>query len=225
MRKSLRLLLIVLVIVQLAFFSACTQEVYEKGDSDLSLLQADFVEAHVAADGKMDYVVTDEGEQLFLTQPVFKEWASAANTFCRALLHYNKVEGKAEMVNMVKVSILPLIAPADLTDGVKEDPVDLESIWTDKRNRYLTIGVKLKTGQDDNTTGQYLAVCCDRIVKGADNRVTYHLRLYHDQGDVPQYYSSRYYMSVPLFAYDADSVRMTVQTYSGAVTKAFRVSP
>ena len=129
------------------------------------------------------------------------------------------------MVNMVKVSILPLIAPADLTDGVKEDPVDLESIWTDKRNRYLTIGVKLKTGQDDNTTGQHLAVCCDRIVKGADNRVTYHLRLYHDQGDVPQYYSSRYYMSVPLFAYDADSVRMTVQTYSGAVTKAFRVSP
>lgn len=226
MKGKLRLLVGLSLTFCLMLLASCTQEVYEKGESDLSLLQADYVEVHVAADGKIDYVVTDEGEQLYLTQPVAKEWTMVPNTFYRALLYYNKVEGKAQVVSISQVSTILLTASSELVEGVKEDPVELESAWTDKRNRYLTLSLRLKTGKiDDGADGQHLAVCYDRMTKDADGRVTYHLRLYHDQGDVPQFYSSRYLLSVPLFVYEVDSVQLTLQTYAGPVTKKFRVSP
>ena len=49
-----------------------------------------------------------------------------------------------------------------------------------------------------------------------------HLKLYHDQGGVPEYYTVQRYASIDTKDLgDADVVSITVNTYGGEVTKTF----
>ena len=50
---------------------------------------------------------------------------------------------------------------------------------------------------------------------------TSHLRLYHDQAGVPEYYSTQVYASILTSQIKADSVRISINTYKGPVTKIF----
>lgn len=205
---------------------ACTHDAYEMGESDVSLLQADFVEAHVAADGRVDFVMTDDAELLLLAQPTLIKGVEAGETFCRALLYYYKVNGRAEVESISKLHELTISAASEFVGNLKQDPLNLESVWVDKRYRYLTLGLRLMSGAvDAEDVRHQLDIYCDRIEKDANGRFVYHLRLYHNQGTVPQYYSVRHYMCVPLYNYAADSVSLSVNTYDGVVTKGFRVSP
>lgn len=49
----------------------------------------------------------------------------------------------------------------------------------------------------------------------ADGTTTQHLTLYHDQGGVPEYYSQRTYVSIPLSDIHADFIILTINTYDG----------
>ena len=57
----------------------------------------------------------------------------------------------------------------------------------------------------------------------ADNTKTLYLRLYHDQGGVPEYYSQRAFLSVPLQKLGVDSIHFEVNTYDGIVRKTLFV--
>ena len=200
---------------------ACKQENYETGDGDYSLLRADFAVAHTDASKTIDYFLTDENDQLTLQQPNQKSWASVADTFYRVMVYYNKVEdAKADVVSMTRVNVARMMPKDSLKEAEKRDPVKLESIWLSKNKRYLNSGFYLKTGAstDDNQLHR-LAIIQDTVIVNADGKKTMYLWLFHDRGNVPEYYSQRSYYSIPVDTLSVDSISLTIPTYNGMVTK------
>lgn len=218
MRKLLLMLTLASVL------TACEQEVYDKGDIAYSYLRADFVEAIVGSDHYVSYVVTDDDERLALKMPFTASWIETADTTYRAVLYYNNTGEKPEAVNLSRVSVVPVRRPAQFKSGIKTDPIGFESLWLSGHKRYLNLGVVMKTGavgKDDEI--QTLGVIGDTITVGTDGLRTYHLRLFHNQGDVPEYYSQRAYFSIPVGNLGVDSLRLSVNTYDGVVTKEVRL--
>jgi len=217
MRKLLLLAVVAAVV-------ACEQDVYDKGEGKYSLLRADFAEAHVTTAHAIDYIVTDDGDQLSLTTPYTAQWLSNAGTSARILAYYNRVENQA---NVVSISEVPCVAPrraSSLKSGIKTDPVGFESAWLSRNGRYLNFGIVLMVGSSDDTGATHtLDVIRDTLVTHADSRTTCCLQLYHDQGTVPEYYSHRTFFSIPLSLLTADSVQMTINTYQGPVVKTFYI--
>lgn len=215
-----RLLLLIAVVL----LAACSRDTYEKGNGEYSSLQADFVEAHTNADKLVDYVVTDDEERLNLTSLYAANWLQKADTVYRAAVYYEKENGGARLVSMSRVSVPPITPKDSLKSGVKTDPIALESLWISKNKRYLNAGFYLKTGAtNDENSVHRLGIVADTLVTNADNTHTLCLRLYHDQGGVPEYYSVHSYFSLSLENLTADSIRLTINTYKGEVVKTLNI--
>jgi ADP-ribose pyrophosphatase YjhB (NUDIX family) len=106
---------------------------------------------------------------------------------------------------------------------IKTDPVGFESAWLSANGKYLNLGLVVKLGAVDSLTQkQSVGIVGDTILTHGDGRRTYQLRLYHNQGDVPEYYSQRVYISVPVDTLDVDTLQLSVNTYSGVSTKRFK---
>ncbi len=213
----------------LAAFSACHNDSYETGQGAYSLMQADLVEAHTANSGVVNKVETDEGTVLSLSQPHKASWASVADSAYRALLYYEKTNdasGKANdsVVKVVKLSQVATLHPTPLKRGetMSTDPVKFESMWIGTNGKYLNIGLYLKDGKAESDTLRHkVGMVRESATTSADGKRTVHLRFFHDQGGIPEYYSTRHYVSVPCKEIDADSVVVTMNTYDGAVERRF----
>lgn len=208
----------------LATLAACEHDAYDKGEGMYSLMQADFVTAYTSADKSIASVLTDDGTRLCLSAPVTPSWATVADTAYRAVLYYNKVEETTAQT--VSLSLVPTLIPRP--DSVfkekKTDPVTLESVWRSKNGRYLNMAIYLKVGHtDEDSLTQTVALMAEDTLTGDDQKRTLVLRFYHDQGGVPEYYSQKYYLSIPTDSLTADSIRLTVNTYEGETTKTLRV--
>ena len=222
MKKIIRLLSAVSLFV---FATSCEQELYDRGDSEYSLMRADFVEAYVDNNKQVEYVVTDDDDRLQLVTPYVAPWIQRADTTYRAVLYYNNVRGKAEVLGLSKVSTAQIRKPREFKSGVKTDPLGMESVWLSGNRKYLNLCLILKTGAvDDENTVQTLGIIGDSIVADPDGRRTYQLRVFHNQGDVPEYYSQRVYFSVPVSGLEVDSLQLSINTYKGVVSKGFRLS-
>lgn len=205
---------------------SCKQDYYDTGTGQYSLLLADFVEAPTNADAMVSRVFTDDGDTLTLTPPYTPRWKAKADTTYRALLYYNKVEnGKgAAVVSLSSVGTATILPIDSFQNGVKTDPIRVESIWLGKNRRYLNAGIFLKVGYTDNEDAIHLiAIVRDTLMVNADSTRTLHLRLYHDQGGVPEYYSQRTFFSIPMYNTGADSVSLIINTYDGIITRKFKI--
>lgn len=200
---------------------SCTTDVYDKGEGELSLMRAELVEAHANSDKLIDWCVTDEGERLLLTQPLKMNGVQTADTIYRALLYYNKVEQGADVVS---AGIITTLAPHRIKD-MKTDPVRFESLWMGQNHCYLNGSIYLMIGNiaAEDLPRQVIGAHTDTLMQNADGTRTLHLRLYHDQAGMPEYYSQRTYMSIPLEGVEADSVSLSINTYSGIVRKIFKL--
>lgn len=215
----------------LAAFLSCGQDAYEKGQGDYSLLRGDFAEAYVNNKGEVESVTTDDGEVLPLVKTLTAKWITTADTAYRCMLYYNKVKGSggrslAEVLSIGQVPC-PLIRPLSGFDkAFRADPVKFESAWVSRSGKYLNMSLQLMTGFTEDTTAiQQLAFVSDTLLRNPDKTSTLYIRLFHDQGNVPEYYSTQAYVSIPTKSIDADSVRISINTYKGMVEKAFRVFP
>lgn len=223
------------VVVPALVFSSCSTDSYEEGTGAYSLTRADFVEVHSASAGTADYVLTDEGETLVLSSPQSVSWLAKADTLYRAVLYYNLLaDGKAEAVSL---SSIPVLTPRTLEEMEEQaaadpsktfvmhtDPVKFESLWLSSSGKYLNIGFYMKSGQiDDGAELHTIGMIDDGITDNPDGTRTAFMRLYHDQGDVPEYYSSKFYVSLLSSAIDADSVAITINTYDGPIERRVRV--
>ena len=218
MKNLFRLFLFVFAV------SACEQDVYDKGDSVYSYMRADFVEAFVGNDKQVTYVLTDDDERLPLTTTYTAKWIERPDTVYRAVLYYNYVDQKAEPLSLSRVSTISVRPLSQFKDGVKTDPLGLESAWLSNNKKYLNLSLIVKTGAVDKDAELHtLGLVGDTITVSGDGLRTYQLRLYHSQGDVPQYYSQRVYFSIPVSGLEADSLQLSVNTYDGVVTKLFRL--
>lgn len=216
--KKLRQLLTLLIVL----LTACEQDVYDKGDATYSHMRADFVEAYSTADRSVTYVVTDDDQRLTLKAPFTAKWLKADTTY-RAVLYYNLVGTEVEALNISQITTVPVKHHSLLKTAVKTDPVGFESAWLSANGKYLNLGLVVKLGAVDSLTQkQSVGIVGDTILTHGDGRRTYQLRLYHNQGDVPEYYSQRVYISVPVDTLDVDSLQLSVNTYSGVLTKRFK---
>ena len=229
MRRFLRLIVVITIHCQLSIvISSCTQDAYEKGEGNFSLLRGDFAEANVNGSCEVISITTDDGETLPLKTLYTAQWVSRADTVYRCMLYYNKLEGTdgkpvAEVLSMGKVSCPPII-PLLKYDSYKNDPVKFESLWKSKSGKYLNLHLQLKTGQtEDSTAARSLAFVTDGLISHPDGHRTLSVLLYHDQGGVPEYYSTQAYLSIPTAGLLVDSVRLYLNTYSGPVVKTLSI--
>ncbi len=211
--------------VVLAAFAACQSDSYETGQGPYSLIQADFVEAHTSALGLVDRVEIDEGHVFSLAQPQEVKWATTPDSLYRALFYYEKTNDS--VVRTVSISQVPTLYPTALKpeETLCTDPVKFESMWIGANGKYLNIGLYLKNGSTQGDSLHHtVGMIRESETTDADGKRTVCLRLYHDQGGVPEYYSSRYYMSVPCKGIGADSVVVIINTYNGTVERRFSLS-
>jgi hypothetical protein len=205
--------------------SSCTQDAYEKGEGTYSLMRGDFAEANVNGSREVVSITTDDGETLPLKTFYTASWVSRPDTIYRCMLYYNKVkatDGKpvAEVVSMGKVSCPPIIPYSKYGDAYRDDPVKFESIWKSKSGKYMNLHLQLKTGQtEDSTAVQSLAFVTDEVISHPNGQRTLSVLLHHDQGGVPEYYSTPAYLSVLIAGIPVDSIRFYLNTYSGPVVK------
>ena len=102
----------VTALVSLLILSACDHDFYKTGDSDLSYLHTDFVEARTNSASAFISARTDDGAQLTLQPALKTPWATKGDTVYRALLHYNKVE-KGESVALGDSAVIDTLKKAD----------------------------------------------------------------------------------------------------------------
>ena len=215
-----------LVCVLSSLVASCTNDFYEKGDGEYSLLRADFVEAHVREDKRVDYVLTDDGDSLSTMKPFTVSWLQKGDTIYRALLYYNLVDGEVEGYNMSQVLTPNISKSGRIKGGMKTDPVYLESLWKARTGRYLNMRLRVMTGDNGGDSAKQAFGCiCDTVVTHDDGRRTMHLQLYHDQGGQPEYYSKEIYLSIPLKYTEADTLFFKVNTYNGIVGKRLELNP
>lgn len=227
-RNGYRLLVIIILNLQfLIYNSSCTQDAYNKGEGEYSLLRGDFVEAHTNGQKQVDYIITDDGEQLPMTKTYSAKWITTADSLYRCVLYYNKVKDEhgretAEPVSMGQVPCPKIMPFSELDKDMKTDPVKFESAWMSKSGKYLNLSLWLMTGSTtDEDAVHHLAIVQDTVMVNPDHTRTAHLRLFHDQSGIPEYYSTQVYASILTKEIDADSVKISINTYKNPVVKVF----
>ena len=223
MKKFLQLIVIIVLTSNLSLLTSCTKDAYEKGEGEYSLLRGDFAEAVVNSNKQVAKIITDDGDEMLVTSPYTAKWIAKADTTYRCMLYYNKVEGKAEVVSMGQVPCAAIVPLSKFEKELKTDPVKFESTWMSKTGRYLNLSIQVKSGVTDDTTAvQSLAIVSDTLITHSDGKQIRNLILHHDQGNVPEYYSTQVYVSIPTNRIDADSVRISINSYDGEVVAKHR---
>ena len=210
----------------------CTRQEYETGDGEFSYLRADFADLYTSSDAKAVSAMTDYGDSLLFSKPFSSRQIQKPDTTYRALFYYyNKVEnGKVEPYAMKTVSVPTVRMTSKIKKEIKTDPVTLQSAWMSQNRRYVNLAIVLKTGvADDEDAAHVVGMVCDTVINNPDNGVkTMKLRFYHDQGEVPQYYSTTFYMSVafdrlPVNPKEGDVLEILLNTYDGERQLEFTV--
>ncbi len=206
--------------ILLLLLASCESDSYDKGEGELSLATAEFVEAHANGNKQMDYVITDNDDRLTVSPQPSVKWMTTTDSLYRALLYYNNVgEGIIEPLSITQVPTLS-IYPDWMIQDIKTDPVTFESIWQSANGKYLNMAFYLKIGEVGKDAELHtISIIQDTIITNADGSTTAYMQLYHDQGDMPEYYSSKCYISILRDSIKADSIYIDINTYKGKVNK------
>ena len=204
----------------LPLFLSCETDSYEKGQGKYSLMLTDMGEVMVNSEKQAVAFTTDDGDSYTLTSPATVQWMQTADTTYRAIIYYNKVkEGEATLVSMGQLHTLKPVAHWKLEEQW-EDPLGFESCWVTPNGKYINMGLLLKSGYVDDKEGTHkVALACDTVLVNADQTRTAYYRLLHSQGDTPEYYTNRRYLSILLPQDRPDSVCLSLTTYDGLVQR------
>lgn len=190
------------------------------GDDDYRYpsVKQEFLTAFSGADGRLESVLTDNGETLQVVEDASGLHVNA-DTAVRIVANYetlvtdNKVTGAKLYALLQTVSPVPLAAD-EFEGGVRTEPSEIQSIWLGYD--YLNIVLQVKQ------QGKHLFHFVEDgfSVDKDSGRAVVRLTLYHDISSAVQDYSKRAYLSVPLKQYMAGGVRgvdvyFSIYTYSG----------
>ncbi len=200
---------------------ACTYNNYDAGDGEYSYLRADF--GLFATNSRAEAVsfVTDEDRSFRLNSPVRIDGIKA-DTVYRALIYYNETaELQTDMRGLESVHVCRPVDIAEIED-FKSDPVGLESVWMSHNGEWLNMTLKLKVGVDESAEDnlQSIAIALSESEDAPDESV---LTLYHDQNNMPEYYTQTVYLSIPLKEkfQPRKKLKLIVNTYKGEVVREF----
>lgn len=214
-----------LFVLSLFYLISCTQDAYDKGEGEYSLMRGDFAEATINGDKQIVSITTDDGDWLPLKENQTAKWIMTADTTYRCMLYYNKVKGSdgtsvADVLSIGEVPCPGIHPLSEFEKELKTDPVKFESIWMSKSGKYLNMSLQVMTGYTDDTTAVHqLAFVSDTLITHSNSTRTFHVSLHHDQNNVPEYYSTQAYISLLVDSIPADSIHFTVNTYDGPIIK------
>jgi len=215
----------VIALIASVVVASCTQEYYDTGDNTYSYVRADFADAYTNGNKQLVSATTDEGDSLVFSAPLTCSWAEQSDTFYRCLLYHDHDTRPTIARSAAYVLVPPVYDRQQISAEIKTDPVEFESAWESTNGRYLNLGLSIKLGQNDGETGsQRIGLVCDSIVSDTLGNSTTYLLLYHDQNNVPRYYSTKTYVSVrttdlPIAPKPGNSVCFTVNTDDGLVSR------
>lgn len=205
------------------FLFSCTSDPYDTGDTSLSYMRADFSDVYTDGTGLACSAMTDDGDSIIFDNKFKCGWECKPDSVYRVLLYHNLLEGMSS--SPIAMSQVYVLYPFTVTETTEmyTDPVVFESAWKSGNGRYLNLGLYLKTGQADGIDARHtIGVACEKIVVNDDGTRTVYLTLYHEQNNVPEYYSTRLYASIPMSVFKhGDIIRISVNTYDGLVEKEF----
>ncbi len=194
-------------LIALAFFS-CTSEDYRTGNGDYSYYAAEMALLSLS-DSLINEAELDDGRTLELCSPLkssvlrknFKQ--SVVGDSCRLMLYYNKGIETATAVKATEVHganqvMMPRILLADtLKTPVKTDPLNVISSWKSKNGGFYNYNISVKAGvADGEAQSQTIGFVCDSVTVAGNDETVVHLRLVHDQKDIPQFYSVEAFLSI-----------------------------
>ena len=231
-------------VVAAALLASCTTEQYDSGDGKLSYLRSDFVEACTDAQSRMSSFTTDEQLSLQVEGTPKVSWMTTPDSTYRALVYYAAPSSSSALSSSsssasftersaqnlasapVKVFIVnnvlcPKIKRLQTSAPPKTDPVSFVALWLSANRKYVNITFDVKTGSSgSDADGQSIGAVLTDMTRNADGTLTAHITFCHDQGNVPQYYSSRQYASLAVAQMqDADSASIVINSYKGKVVK------
>lgn len=209
-------------VVAAALLASCTTEQYDSGDGKWSYLRSDFAEVCTDAQSRMSSFTTDEQLSLQVEGTPKVSWMTTPDSTYRALVYYaapgSPVPVKVFTVNNV---LCPKIKRLQTSALPKTDPVSFVALWLSANRKYVNITFDVKTGSSgSDADGQSIGAVLTDMTRNADGTLTAHITFCHDQGNVPQYYSSRQYASLAVAQMqDADSASIVINSYKGKVVK------
>lgn len=206
----------VVVLVALTTLSACETDSYDTGDGSNSYLKAHFAEAHTAANAKLAFAVTDDGDTLRFPPNTSNKALTKADSVYRVLYYYDQ---RGKNVNPRSIVPIPVVTLSD-SINLPTDPVTFEAAWVSKNRKYFNIAFSLKVGRtDEPDRKQRIGVVRDSLVTTPGGDHTLYMHLAHSQNGVPQYYSQRVYISLPLKKIPANTrFVFRVQDYRRMIT-------
>ncbi|MGI6244026.1 MAG: hypothetical protein ACOYJK_10960 [Prevotella sp.] len=202
----------VLAFLLMMGITACEVDDYDSGDNRYSYMRADFGMLHTTTDTKADYVLTDDGDSIFFSKSSPVKWATTADTLYRALVYYDVASKQFFSAKPVGV-VTPVLKPQ--TGTISTDPLTIESLWVS--GGFLNIGFAVKTGQTDSVdVQQQIGLMLEGVAIDVRGKNVFTLRVMHAQNNIPEYYTVRAYMSMPLTDdMQGAAIRLRVNTYEG----------
>ena len=210
------------VVVAAIGLAACTNDGYDTGDGNYSYLTAEMALLHTNSDKAVASATLDDGTMLNMAKPFVTNFANKADTVYRALLYYDKSENATSPVTPRGVTQVPVlnIKEAEDVQDMHTDPLGIESMWMAKNGSYLNFSLLLKSGTTDDNLHQFVGIVSEGMSTDGDGKRHLTLRMYHNQNNVPQYYTIQRYVSIDMSDIDADILDIHVNTYNGEIVKS-----
>lgn len=172
-------------------FSACSEDDYYYPSVKL-----EFVTVCMDADDHSVTLIPDKGDVLEVVENK-SDLRQIPESGLRVVANYEPLEDKQAIIYGMAEILSPCPEPASsdlFSDGIKTDPVTLESIWLGRRYLNMVLQVRLKNGI------HYFHFVEERVEETeSEKKVT--LLLYHDARGDMQAYTQDVYASVPLAGY------------------------
>jgi len=208
----------------IAIISACEHDAYETGDGDLSYMHADYADFTIS-NHTVTSAITDNNSSLPLPSSLTVSAELPADTMLRRLVHYNQKDDSTP-IEILRLTPVSIVTPHSQNEEgtLLTDPVKLTAAWLSPNKRYLNIQLGIMTGNNTSTeTVRQLRIVCDST--HTEGKGTTFLSLRYDNANTPEYYTEDVYLSIPCRTVttsdgtQADTISITVNTYSGRITK------
>ena len=174
------------------------------GDDDYYYpsVKLEFVTVEAGEDGRIQTLIPDKGEVLTVSEDRTGSTISP-NTSRRVMSNYEVLSGEnTATIYSLQSLIVPVPKPEDdpvYKDGIKQDPVEVVSIWLGRDYLNMILNLKVNGGK------QHVFGIVEDLSEFETNG-TVNMLLYHDANGDEEYYNRRAYLSVPLDKYaDAEN--------------------
>ncbi|MCD7817352.1 MAG: NigD-like protein [Bacteroides sp.] len=183
----------------------------------------EFTEVQTNDEGVLTYLLTDQGDKYQILEREGLDGLTPDSIY-RTLCVYQITDVEKETVQLYSaqkvLSMLPKPASA-FSDGIRTDPLDIQSIWLS--GKYLNM-VLLPMAKDKSHIFHFVE---NSLTQDNEGRAQLELTLYHDQNGDYEAFTRKTYLSIPLWGYGnkldtGDRIVLHIQTYKeGNTTREF----